>query len=148
MCHGVKAPIRTYDSELPGTLSSRAARRCSFRFKGNYHRNDPLVQLTTGAHVMTPLSLGSADGPGGPMLACWPTEKMLGIVSDRLADRVTAVCVLEWGQEPYQRAWIAAHNGVDLRNGQTGRHDRATVPGSGCRDGEPQPRGGPQQRAG
>lgn len=52
------------------------------------------------------------------MLACWPTTQMLGTISDRLDGRVTTVCVLEWGDAPYQRAWINAHNGVDLTTGR------------------------------
>lgn len=91
--------------------------------KRNYEYNEALPRLTAGAVVLTPLNLNRAQWSGGPLLACWPTEQMLGMISDRLTGQVTGVCVLEWGDAPFQRSWVAAHGGVDLTTGQrfTGR---------------------------
>jgi hypothetical protein len=86
--------------------------------KRNYEYNEALPRLTAGAVVLTPLTLHRAQWSGGPVLACWPTEQMLGTISDRLGGRATSVCVLEWGDAPFQRAWITAHGGIDLTTGQ------------------------------
>jgi hypothetical protein len=86
--------------------------------KRNYEYNDALPRLTAGAVVLTSLTVHRAQWSGGTLLACWPTEQMLGTISDRLGGRVTAACVLEWGDAPFQRAWITAQGGVDLTTGQ------------------------------
>jgi hypothetical protein len=49
---------------------------------------------------------------------CWPTEDVLAALSDTLAHRTTAVCVIEWGDYDYQDAWLTAHGAVDLVTGQ------------------------------
>jgi len=82
--------------------------------KQNYVNNRTLSALTSGCEVITQRALSNAQWAGGPLLACWPTEQMFGSISDRLGPRVTAVCVLEWGDAAYQRSWITAHRGVDL----------------------------------
>jgi hypothetical protein len=96
--------------------------------KRNYQSNDALPRLTAGAVVLTPRTLHRAQWSGGPMLACWPTEQMLGAISDRLGARVTSVCVLEWGDAPFQRAWISAHGGIDLTTGQRASNGGVHLP--------------------
>lgn len=87
--------------------------------KANYSNNRLLPVLTAGATVVTMRSRYNQTWPSGPVLLCWPTEDMFGLVSDRLRrGQLTAVCVLEWGDAPFQRAWLAAHNGIDLTTGR------------------------------
>lgn len=52
------------------------------------------------------------------MLAPWPSEQVLGALSDDLAHRATAVCVIEWGEREYQQAWLAAHRARNLLTGE------------------------------
>ncbi len=96
--------------------------------KRNYQYNAALPRLTAGAVVLTPRTLHRAQWSGGPLLACWPTEQMLGTISDRLGGRVTSVCVLEWGDAPFQRAWITAHGGIDLTTGQRASNGGVHLP--------------------
>lgn len=86
--------------------------------KRNYQYNDALPRLTAGSVVLTPRTLQRELWSGGPLLACWPTEQMLGAISDSLGGRISSVCVLEWGDAPFQRSWITAHGGIDLTTGQ------------------------------
>ena len=86
--------------------------------KGNYERNGTLPRLLPGIQVLTERNRHREHWSGGPLLVCWPTEKMLGLLSDGLAGRLTAACVLEWGEAPYQRAWLTARGAVDLTTGR------------------------------
>ena len=54
---------------------------------------------------------------GGPVLAPWPTEEVLPTIADRIADRTTAMCLLEWGEDEYFRAWVRAQGGTDVVTG-------------------------------
>lgn len=83
--------------------------------KSNYSNNQLLPTLTAGAALVTMRSRHTQGWSNGPVLMCWPTEDMFGLVSDRLRrGQLTAMCVLEWGDDPFQRAWLAAHNAIDL----------------------------------
>lgn len=85
----------------------------------NMIRNNPLLaRLVAGAHVEKPNTVWRSGWRGGPVLAPWPSEQVLGALSDELAHRVTAVCVIEWGDEAYQRAWLAAHSARNLVTGE------------------------------
>ncbi|TQS45097.1 hypothetical protein [Cryptosporangium phraense] len=85
--------------------------------KSNYENNPALERALPGVPVVTGRTWHQADWRGGPLLVCWPTESMLGLLSQRLGGTVTAACVLEWGDAPYQRAWLAAHHATDLTAG-------------------------------
>lgn len=84
-----------------------------------YQRNPLLPRLTVGAKVAAPSTLSRLAWRGGPVFAPWPDEKVLSVISDQLGERVTAVCLLPWGEDPYAQAWLAAHQAVNLINGQT-----------------------------
>jgi hypothetical protein len=86
--------------------------------KQNYDHNGTLPQVLPHVDVITERAQRGRSWRGGPMLVCWPTEKMLGMLSESLRAQVTAACVLEWGDAKYQRAWLAANNAVDLTTGK------------------------------
>lgn len=86
--------------------------------KATYTNNSLLPRLTAGVEVVTMRNRHNQSWPQGPVLVCWPTEEMLDRVSDNLQRQVTAACVLEWGDALYQRAWLAAHGGIDLTTGR------------------------------
>lgn len=94
--------------------------------KGMYSNNRLLPQLTAGAVVERPSSLWNAGWSGGPVLAPWPSEEVLGFIADRLVKRATGVCVLPWGNDPFLSAWLTAHGAVNLL---TGNADSATADG-------------------
>jgi hypothetical protein len=86
--------------------------------KKMYGNNELLPRLTAGAAVEKPATVWRSGWRGGPVLAPWPSEVVLAALSDTLAQRTTAVCVIEWGDFDYQEAWLAAHGAVDLVTGQ------------------------------
>lgn len=51
------------------------------------------------------------------MLAPWPTDDVLSEISDHISNRITAVCLLEWGEDKYLQAWVRAQNGTNLLTG-------------------------------
>ena len=82
-----------------------------------YRNNALLPELTVGTKVAKPRTVWRVNWRGGPVLAPWPTNEVLSEISDHLSDRVTAVCLLEWGEDEYLRAWVRAHNGTNLLTG-------------------------------
>jgi hypothetical protein len=86
--------------------------------KSMYGNNSLLPLLTAGATVEKPSTVWRSGWRGGPVLAPWPTEEVLAALSDTLAPRITAVCIIEWGDYAYQEAWLAAHGAIDLSTGQ------------------------------
>jgi|SRR5690606_13862025 len=99
--------------------------------KRNYENNATLVKYTRGAAVLTPRTVSTirTSWHGGPLLACWPTEQMFKALSDGwLASAVTTVCVLEWGDDRYQRDWIRARGGVDVTTGKPDQQGTHTLP--------------------
>jgi len=78
-----------------------------------YENNPLLPQLTAGVKVAKPITISSSNWRGGPVLAPWPTEKVLSTLSDRISNRITAVCLLEWGEDEYLRAWVRAQGGTN-----------------------------------
>lgn len=87
--------------------------------KKMYDNNPLLPRLTAGVTVEKPATVWRSGWRGGPVLAPWPTEDVLATLSDTLARKTTAVCVIEWGDYDYQDAWLTAHGAVDLVTGQT-----------------------------
>jgi hypothetical protein len=82
-------------------------------------RNNPLLaRLVSGALVEKPDTVWRSGWQGGPVLAPWPSEQVLGALSDELAHRATAVCIIEWGEEAYQQAWLAGHGARSLVTGE------------------------------
>jgi hypothetical protein len=82
-----------------------------------YGNNPLLPKLTAGAKVAKPNTVWGVDWRGGPVLAPWPTEQVLSTIADDIADRATAVCLLEWGDDQYLRAWVRAQGGRNLLTG-------------------------------
>lgn len=80
--------------------------------KKMYSNNRLLPELTRGATVIKPGD--SAGWVGGPVLAPWPSERVLASLSDSLAPRVSSVCIVCWHDDPHLRAWLAAHEAVNL----------------------------------
>jgi hypothetical protein len=86
--------------------------------KNMYSRNPLLPRLTRGAHVAKPITVHGSGWSAGPVLAPWPTEEVLGCISDRLGHRATAVCILMWGDSPHQTAWLQANQATHLATGE------------------------------
>jgi len=86
--------------------------------KKMYTNNPLLPRLTGGAVVETPSTVWRSGWSSGPVLAPWPSEEVLGALSDRLAKAATGICVIEWGVKPFQSAWLEAHGAVNLLTGQ------------------------------
>ncbi len=82
-----------------------------------YRNNELLPQLTAHAKVAKPQTVWQVNWQGGPVLAPWPTDEVLSEISDHIPDRITAVCLLEWGEDEYLRAWVRAQNGTNLLTG-------------------------------
>lgn len=81
----------------------------------NMYNNNPLLpRLTRGARIAKPGTVFNSGWSAGPVLAPWPTEEVLGCISDRLRRRATAVCVLMWGDSPDQAAWLQANRARHL----------------------------------
>ncbi len=86
--------------------------------KNSYGNNRLLPVLTTGARVEAPQTAWKAGWGGGPVLAPWPSERVLACLSDELAGKVSAVCIIEWGTKEFVSAWLVAHNATNLLTGQ------------------------------
>jgi hypothetical protein len=82
-----------------------------------YWNNRLLPQLTAGAKVAKPNTVWDVNWRGGPVLAPWPTQHVLSTIADRIADRTTAVCLLEGKDDEYLRAWVRAQGGRNLLTG-------------------------------
>lgn len=57
----------------------------------DYDRGGLLGRLTRGVEVAKPSTVG---GWRGAVLAHWPTEEVLGALSEGLAHRATAACIM------------------------------------------------------
>jgi hypothetical protein len=85
--------------------------------KKAYDNNGLLPALTSGARVEAPQTAWKAGWDGGPVLAPWPSERVLACLSDELAAKISAVCVIEWGNKEFVSAWLTAHNATNLVGG-------------------------------
>ena len=85
--------------------------------KKMYRNNPRLPALTSGALVETLDTVWRSGWAGGPILAPWPSEEVLGSLSDQLAAKATSVCVIEWGVKAFRRAWLRAHGAQNLVSG-------------------------------
>jgi hypothetical protein len=86
--------------------------------KKAYGNNRLLPALTSSARVEAPATAWKAGWGGGPVLAPWPSERVLACLSDELATKVSAVCIIEWGDNEFVSAWLTAHNATNLLTGQ------------------------------
>jgi hypothetical protein len=82
--------------------------------KGSYTNNPLLPHLTAGVLVEQPGSAWKSGWVGGAILAPWPNEKVLATISDDLAEKITAVCIIEWGNKDFVSAWLGAHDATNL----------------------------------
>jgi hypothetical protein len=97
--------------------------------KSTLSANRLLPELTKGIPVATPRSVFSSGWSGGPVLAAWPTEEMLGCLSDRLGPRADGICVLMWGTFTYQAAWLQANQARHVSTGEVfGAPEDAALP--------------------
>lgn len=87
--------------------------------KTAYTNNSLLPRLTGGVLVEQPQTAWKAGWDGGPVLAPWPNERVLACLSDDLASKVTAVCVIEWANKEFVSAWLTAHHAINLITGQS-----------------------------
>jgi hypothetical protein len=86
--------------------------------KQNFERNGTLPRLLPGVALLTERAQARSTWKGkGALLVCWPTAKMLTMLGDYPISSATAVCVLEWGEDPAVRAWLAAHEAIDVGTG-------------------------------
>ncbi len=90
-------------------LLTQAGRPAVFvPLKGNYERNGTLPRLLPHVQVLTERNRHREHWSGGPLLVCWPTEKMLGILADEFAGRLTIAArtssVARGGPRP--PAWV------------------------------------------
>lgn len=83
-------------------------------------RGDQLLnKLTAGAAIATPANLGSSQWPNGPVLAAWPTDDVFELLAHGLKSRITALCVMEWGNtDEVQRRWLAGHQARSVVDGE------------------------------
>lgn len=80
--------------------------------------NSPLLpRLTAGVFVETPNTVSGSRWARGAVLAPWPSDAVLGALAGPLSERLTKVCVLEWGEKPAVRAWLTAHCAASLLGG-------------------------------
>jgi hypothetical protein len=82
-----------------------------------YKNNQLLPKLTAGIKVAKPGTIWKVGWRGGSILAPWPTEEVLSEIAELIPNRAAAVCLLEWGEDEYLRAWVRAQNGTDLVTG-------------------------------
>ena len=79
----------------------------------NATNNDVIRGLIdAGTRWGIPRNFPAPDWPGGPVLAPWPSVKVIECLS-RSSARVTSVCVLKW-LEADHRDWLAAHEAIDV----------------------------------
>lgn len=78
--------------------------------KQNVIAREPVRAFAERYPTMTPRTRYTSDWRGGPVLAAWPDDKMLGEIGDN--PRTTALCVVQWGEKPL--AWVAAAGAVSL----------------------------------
>ncbi len=71
---------------------------------------EPIRAFADRFPVMTPRIRYKNDWRGGPVLAVWVDDKMLGEIGDN--PRTTALCAVQWGDKPL--AWVAAAGAVNL----------------------------------
>jgi len=78
--------------------------------KQNISYREPIRAFAERFPVMTPRSRFKTDWRGGPVLAVWADDKMLGEIGDH--PRTTALCAVQWGDRPL--AWVAATGALNL----------------------------------
>lgn len=89
-----------------------------FNSKNMLQNNNILAGLVRGARVESYATLRRSPWRGGPVLAPWPSDKVLGALDDDLAPP-TAVVIIEWGdRKDYVRAWLASHGARNLHTGE------------------------------
>lgn len=89
-----------------------------FHSKNMLQNNNILAGLVRGARVESYTTLRRSSWRGGPVLAPWPSDKVLGVLDDDLAPP-TAVAVIERGdRDDYVRAWLTSHSARNLHTGQ------------------------------
>lgn len=80
---------------------------------------DPVLnKLIKGAVVATERNIAGSGWQQGPVLAAWPTKRGLEILTDRIASRVTALCIMEWDEPDWQCNWLTARKARSVVDGQ------------------------------
>ncbi|MBB4910552.1 hypothetical protein [Actinophytocola algeriensis] len=88
-----------------------------FPTKQNYDANQLLNRLTADIPRGTERNIWGSGWQRGPVLAAWPTKRMLQMLTDELATSVTALCVLEWGEPAWQCGWLTARRARSVVDG-------------------------------
>lgn len=86
--------------------------------KKSYQNNPTLAHGTAGMAMEAPDTVWRSGWRGGPVLAPWPSERVLGALSDQLASQITKICVIEWSEHGYRRSWLEANHAVNLFTGE------------------------------
>lgn len=89
-----------------------------FPGKANSQADPLLNKLTKDIAIGTERNVAESGWQKGPVLAAWPTKRGLEILTDRIAPRVTALCVMEWGEPDWQCHWLTAHKARSVVDGQ------------------------------
>lgn len=106
--------------EQPGT------RLALFPSKSSSQGDQLLSKLTAGAAIATPRNLRGSQWSRGPVLAPWPTDDVFELLTHGLRSRITALCVMEWGDtDEVQRTWLAGHQARSVVDGTV--HPNSTV---------------------
>jgi hypothetical protein len=79
------------------------------------YRQQPMAKRVHDAIVAKPGGL--AGWYGGPVLAPWPTRKIVGDLASGLWGRATVICVLPWGDDPLANAWLRTRRAVSIIDG-------------------------------
>ncbi|MGM1065210.1 hypothetical protein [Saccharothrix sp. Mg75] len=97
-----------------------------FPDKPSSEEDATLNRLTAGAAVTWRKSFRMAQWSQGPVLAAWPSGSVLELLSKELRSKVTALCVMEWGDSDQDCInWLAGHQARSVVDGQV--HPRSEV---------------------
>lgn len=84
--------------------------------KRNISYREPISAFAKRYPAMTPRTRWGTEWGGGPVLAAWVDDRMLGEIGDNT--RTTALCAIPWGDRPL--AWVVATGAVNLEPSAAG----------------------------
>lgn len=99
-----------------------------FHAKNMLQNNNILAGLVRGARVESYSTVRRSSWSGGPVLAPWPSDKVLGALDDDLAPP-SAVAIVEWGdRDGYVRSWLSSHHAQNLHTGEIAGASAELIP--------------------
>ena len=99
-------------------LAKRAGNKLMLVSSTQNYQQNAMASHTRGAVVAKPVSLWKTKWRVGPVLAPWPTEEILGELASGLHRKATTICVIEWGDDAFQTAWLQAHRARSVLDGE------------------------------